>query len=55
LQSAATIHVPYDGIVKELMYEVGEIATLGVPLIMVEVEGSAEGDSGGCGKRCGQM
>ena len=40
-----TIYVPYDGVVKELMYEVDDIATKGKPLMMVEVEGevNAEG------------
>ena len=38
-QSAVTIYVPYDGVVKELMYEVDDIATKGKPLMMVEVEG----------------
>ena len=40
-----TIYVPYDGVVKELMYEVDDIATKGKPLMMIEVEGdvAAEG------------
>ncbi len=43
VQSAATIHVPYDGVIKQLMYEVGDIATLGNPLIMLEIDGDATG------------
>ena len=40
-----TIYVPYDGVVKELMYEVDDVATKGKPLMMVEVDGdvNAEG------------
>ena len=40
-----TIYVPYDGVVKELMYEVDDVTTKGKPLMMVEVEGevNAEG------------
>ena len=43
-QSAVTIYVPYDGVVKELMYEVDDIATKGKPLMLIEVEGDAEID-----------
>ena len=35
------------------MYEVGDTATLGMPLVMVEVEGSTEGDPRGSG--CGDI
>ena len=44
LQSAVTIYVPYDGVVKELMYEVDDIATKGKPLMMIEVEGDVEAE-----------
>jgi len=37
-QAAVTIYVPYDGVVKELMYEVNDTATKGKPLLTVEVE-----------------
>lgn len=36
-----TVYIPYDGVIKQLMYEVGAIATKGKPLVMVEVEGGA--------------
>lgn len=40
-----TVYVPYDGIIRKLMYEVGAVATKGEPLVMVEVDGeSAEGE-----------
>ena len=32
------IYSPYDGVVRELMYEVGDIATKGKPVVMIEVE-----------------
>ena len=38
-----TVYVPFDGVIKQLMYEEGAIATKGMPLLMVEVEGEAEG------------
>ena len=44
LQSAVTIYVPYDGVVKELMYKVDDVATKGKPLMLIEVEGDMEGD-----------
>lgn len=44
MQSAVTIYVPYDGVVKKLMYEVGDVATKGKPLLMVEVDGEGEGN-----------
>lgn len=34
-----TVYVPYDGVIKQLMYEVGAVATKGEPLLMVEVAG----------------
>jgi len=37
-QAAVTIYVPYDGVVKELMYKVNDTATKGKPLLTVEVE-----------------
>ena len=37
-----TIYVPYDGVVKELMYEVDDVATKGKPLMLIEVEGDVE-------------
>ena len=37
-----TIYVPYDGVVKELMYEVDDVATKGKPLMMIEVEGDVK-------------
>ena len=43
-QSAVTIYIPYDGVVKELMYEVNDIATKGKPLMLIEVEGDVETD-----------
>ena len=42
-----TIYVPYDGVVKELMYEVDDVATKGKPLMMIEVEGDV-GAEGTC-------
>ena len=45
-QATATLYVPFNGIVRELMYEVDETATKDQPLIMVEVEGEEE--EGGC-------
>ena len=36
-QAAVTIYVPYDGIVKELMYEVDDVATAGQPLLTIEL------------------
>ena len=41
-QATATLYVPFNGIVRELMYEVDETATKDQPLIMVEVEGEGE-------------
>ena len=41
-QSAVTIFVPFDGVVKELMHEVDEVATKGEPLLMVEIDGAGE-------------
>ena len=32
-----TIYVPYDGNVKELMYEVDDVATAGQPLLTIEL------------------
>ena len=43
-QSAVTIYVPYDGVVKELMYEVDDVATKGKPLMLIEVEGDVEAE-----------
>ena len=45
-QATATLYVPFNGVVRELMYEVDETATKDQPLIMVEVEGEEE--EGGC-------
>ena len=45
-QATATLYVPFNGIVRELMYEVDDTATKDQPLIMVEVEGEEE--EGGC-------
>lgn len=48
LQATDTIYVPFDGIVRELMYEVDDTAIRDKPLIMVEVEeASEEGRRGG--------
>ena len=44
LQSAVTIYVPYDGVVKELMYKVDDVATKGKPLMLIEVEGDVEAE-----------
>lgn len=54
LQATDTIYVPFDGIVRELMYEVDETAIRDKPLIMVEVEEESEegrrgGEEGGGG------
>ena len=43
LQSAVTISVPYDGVVKKLMYEVDGTAVKDKPLMIIEVEGEGEG------------
>ena len=43
-----TIYVPYDGVVKELMYEVNDIATKGKPLMTIEVEGDMEAEGTLC-------
>ena len=52
------IHIPHDGVVKELMYEVDDTATRGKPLLMIELEGEEEegeeegewvGEEGDCG------
>lgn len=34
--------MPYDGVVKELMYEVDDVATKGKPLMMIAVEEGGE-------------
>ena len=44
-QSAATIHCPYEGVVKELMYEVEDVATKDHPFLMIEVEDEGIGKS----------
>ena len=41
-QSTATIYCPYDGVVKELMYEVDDIAKKDEPLVTIEVSGEGE-------------
>ena len=43
-QSAATIYIPYSGIIQELMYEVDDVATKGEPLLTIETD-----DEGGRG------
>jgi pyruvate/2-oxoglutarate dehydrogenase complex dihydrolipoamide acyltransferase (E2) component len=43
-----TIYVPYDGVVKELMYEVDDVATKGEPLMTIEVEGDMEAEGTLC-------
>ncbi len=37
-----TIFVPFDGVVKKLMYKVGETATKGEPLMTIEQDGEQE-------------
>ena len=44
LQSAVTVYSPFDGVVKELLYAVDDLASQGKPLVMIEVKGS-EGKS----------
>ena len=48
-----TIYVAYDGIVKELMYEVDDVATAGQPLLTIELtEEEDEGEGEWCSYRC---
>ena len=51
-QAAVTIYVAYDGIVKELMYEVDDVATAGQPLLTIEL---AEEQDEGEGEWCSYM
>ena len=37
-QSAATIYIPYSGVIQELMYEVDDIATKDEPLLTIDTE-----------------
>lgn len=41
----------FDGIVKELRYDVGEMAVVGEPLLILEVEGDGEDSGAGGSKR----
>ena len=45
-QAAVTIYVAYDGIVKELMYEVDDVATAGQPLLTIELAEEQDEDEG---------
>lgn len=37
-----TISVPYDGIVKKLMYDVDQTATKDKPLMIIDVDGEGQ-------------
>ena len=39
----------YDGVVRELKYKVGELAKVGQPLLVLQMDGAAEGGAGGSG------
>ncbi|XP_011404664.1 PREDICTED: lipoamide acyltransferase component of branched-chain alpha-keto acid dehydrogenase complex, mitochondrial-like [Amphimedon queenslandica] len=44
-KSAATIYCPHDGVIKELMYEVDDIAKKDEPLVTIEISGEEEEQS----------
>lgn len=44
MQGTTEIYIPYDGVVKEIVCEADEIATLGKPLLMIELDEEEESE-----------